>query len=128
MRGMIRQPQPAPAMPSELFVAAAAIPAQKVPWKPTSMPDRSAVYSGSGSLSPIPKSHPSKSSISPLPSSSSELPAISPGLCQIWLARSGCVTSTPVSMIAITVEGSPRSRSQASGRLTSAKPLSSTYH
>src|SRR5258706_13450452 len=128
LSGMMRQFHPAPAMPSLLSVAAASMPAQNVPWKPTSIPEASDVYSGLGSLSPTPKSHPSTSSTNPFPSSSSPLPGISPGFLQMRLARSGCDVSTPVSRMAMTTDVSPRAISQAYGRRMSAKSPSSTYH
>ena len=60
--GMIGQFHAAPAIPTALFVAAAAIPAQKVPWKPTSIPISSKIGPGFGSASWLPKSQPFTSS------------------------------------------------------------------
>ena len=66
LSAMIRHCHPAPAIPAPLSVAAAAIPATNVPWKPSSIPDGSIIASALGSASPLPKSQPFASS--PLPS------------------------------------------------------------
>ncbi len=110
--GRIRQLYATPATPCPLLPTAAATPAQAVPWS-------SSASVGLGSLSPLTKSQPRRSSTYPLLSSSTPF-EISAGLRKMFALRSGWPTCTASSRIAMTTLDDPVVMFQASGASTSA--------